>query len=208
MGESIQKRLGRVRPPRVQITYDVEVGDAIVKKELPFVMGIMADLAGDRTVREDLGLPPLAEYKLRTFAAVDRDNFDDIMKTVAPALKLSGLDRFITEDASAAWREGGVEPEKAAFSCALRFEKLDDFRPECLVKNVETLAAFFERRNLLQDLAAKLDGNDALQASLQKMLFPTGDSVSELDALRKAYKEALASVDAARERGPRKAKGR
>ena len=88
MGESIQKRLGRVRPPRVQITYDVEVGDAIVKKELPFVMGIMADLAGDRTVREDLGLPPLAEYKLRTFAAVDRDNFDDIMKTVAPALKL------------------------------------------------------------------------------------------------------------------------
>ena len=89
MGESIQKRLGRVRPPRVQITYDVEVGDAIVKKELPFVMGIMADLAGDRTVREDLGLPPLAEYKLRTFAAVDRDNFDDIMKTVAPALKLS-----------------------------------------------------------------------------------------------------------------------
>ena len=121
------------------------------------------------------------------------------MKTVAPALKLSGLDRFITEDASAAWREGGVEPEKAAFSCALRFEKLDDFRPECLVKNVETLAAFFERRNLLQDLAAKLDGNDALQASLQKMLFPTGDSVSELDALRKAYKEALASVDAARD---------
>ena len=55
MGESIQKRLGRVRPPRVQITYDVEVGDAIVKKELPFVMGIMADLAGDRTVREDSG---------------------------------------------------------------------------------------------------------------------------------------------------------
>ena len=77
MGESIQKRLGRGRPPRVQITYDVEVGDAIVKKELPFVMGIMADLAGDRTVREDLGLPPVPEYKLRTFAAVDRDNFDD-----------------------------------------------------------------------------------------------------------------------------------
>ena len=51
----------------------------------------------------------------------------------------------------------------------------------------------------MQDLAAKLDGNDALQASLQKMLFPTGDSVSELDALRKAYKEALASVDAARD---------
>ena len=199
MGESIQKRLGRVRPPRVQITYDVEVGDAIVKKELPFVMGIMADLAGDRTVREDLGLPPLPDYKLRAFAAVDRDNFDDIMKTVAPALRLSGLDRFIAEDASAAWREGGVEPEKAAFSCALRFEKLDDFRPERLVKNVKALAAFFERRNLLQDLAAKLDGNDALQASLQKMLFPTGDSASELDALRKVYKEALASVDAARD---------
>ena len=108
MGESIQKRLGRVRPPRVQITYDVEVGDAIVKKELPFVMGIMADLAGDRTVREDLGLPPLPDYKLRAFAAVDRDNFDDIMKTVVPALRLSGLDRFIAEDASAAWRRSPV----------------------------------------------------------------------------------------------------
>lgn len=199
MGESIQKRLGRVRPPRVQITYDVEVGDAIVKKELPLSWALWRISRVTGPFGKIWGFRRCPEYKLRTFAAVDRDNFDDIMKTVAPVLKLSGLDRFITEDASAAWREGGVEPEKAAFSCALRFEKLDDFRPECLVKNVETLAAFFERRNLLQDLAAKLDGNDALQASLQKMLFPTGDSVSELDALRKAYKEALASVDAARD---------
>ncbi|MFR5647085.1 MAG: type VI secretion system contractile sheath small subunit [Bilophila wadsworthia] len=89
MGESIQKRLGRVRPPRVQITYDVEVGDAIVKKELPFVMGIMADLAGDRTVREDLGLPPLAEYKLRTFPP-SSGQFDDIRKPVPPRSSFPG----------------------------------------------------------------------------------------------------------------------
>lgn len=197
MGESIQKRLGRVRPPRVQITYDVEVGDAIVKKELPFVMGIMADLAGDRAVREDMGLAPLPDYKQRVFAAVDRDNFDDMMKTVMPTLRLSGLDRFIASDVSAAWRDKGTEPEKAAFSCALRFEKLDDFRPERLVRNVGTLAAFFERRNLLQDFAAKLDGNDALQASLRELLFPS-DNAQE-DALRKAYEDALAAAGAARE---------
>ena len=121
MGESIQKRLGRVRPPRVQITYDVEVGDAIVKKELPFVMGIMADLAGDRTVREDLGLPPLAEYKLRTFAAVDRDNFDDIMKTVAPALKLSGLDRFIKTRVLRGGKEAlSLRRRRSPVRCGLR----------------------------------------------------------------------------------------
>lgn len=166
MEESIQKRSGGVCPPHVQITYDVEVGDIIVKKEPPFVMGIVMDLAGDRAVWGDLGLPPLVEYKLRIFAAVDRDNFDDIMETVALALKLSGLDRFITGDTSAAWRKGGAEPERAASFCALRFKKLDDFELECLVKSVKTPAVFFERRNLPQDLAAKLDGSDASQANL------------------------------------------
>ncbi|MFQ9491525.1 MAG: type VI secretion system contractile sheath small subunit [Bilophila wadsworthia] len=90
MGESIQKRLGRVRPPRVQITYDVEVGDAIVKKELPFVMGIMADLAGDRTVREDLEASAGARVQAAYFCRRRRDNFDDIMKTAAPRSSFPG----------------------------------------------------------------------------------------------------------------------
>ncbi|MEG2140992.1 MAG: type VI secretion system contractile sheath small subunit, partial [Bilophila sp.] len=121
MGESIQKKLGRVRPPRVQITYDVEIGDAIVKKELPFVMGIVADLAGDRTVRAKLGLQPLPEYKLRGFAALDRDNFDDIMRDVTPTLQLSSLDGFINTDVCAAWSEQTSTPAKETFSCSLSF---------------------------------------------------------------------------------------
>lgn len=172
MGESIQKKLGRVRPPRVQITYDVEIGGATVAKELPFVMGIIADLAGDRTAREKQHLKTLPYYKLRTFAAVDRDNFDETMKAVTPTLTLSSLDRFISKNVNAAWVDGGVSPEKEAFSCVLRFEKLDDFKPDQLVKNVPSLAAFFEQRNLLQDLAAKLDGNDPLEEALKKLLFP------------------------------------
>ena len=72
MSESIQHKIGRVRPPRVQITYDVEIGDAIQMKELPFVMGIMADLSG----KPEEALPKLKDRK---FVEIDRDNFGDVM---------------------------------------------------------------------------------------------------------------------------------
>src|SRR6185437_17058007 len=79
MTESIQKKLGRVRPLRVQITYDFETGGAIEMKELPFVMGIMADLSGN----PEQPLPMLKDPK-RKFVEIDRDNFDSVMKGMAP----------------------------------------------------------------------------------------------------------------------------
>ena len=82
MADSLQKWVGRNRPPRVQITYDVEIGDAVEKKELPLVVGVMADL---------LGKPAAAPIKLkdRRFVEIDRDNFDEIMGKLAPRLDMS-----------------------------------------------------------------------------------------------------------------------
>lgn len=81
--DSTQKWLGRNRPPRVQITYDLETGGAIQKKELPLVVGILADLAGDKA-------DDLAKYKARKFVEIDRDNFDDVMTSIRPTLTIEG----------------------------------------------------------------------------------------------------------------------
>src|SRR6187402_2415639 len=79
MAESTQKKLSRVRPPRVQITYDVEIGDAIETKELPFVLGVLGDYSGQSK-------EPLPRLKERKFVDIDRDNFDDVLKAMGPRL--------------------------------------------------------------------------------------------------------------------------
>ena len=79
--DSTQKWLGRNRPPRVQITYDLETGGAIQKKELPLVVGILAQLAGDNA-------DDVAKYKARKFVEIDRDNFDDVMASIRPTLTI------------------------------------------------------------------------------------------------------------------------
>jgi type VI secretion system ImpB/VipA family protein len=146
--ESIQHKLGRVRPPRVQITYDVEVGDAVEQKELPLVVGILADLAGQRE-----GLPRLKERK---FTEIDRDNFDQVMKTFAPQLQLKVADKLTGGD--------------NRMSVELKFESIDSFHPNQLIKQIAPLSELLERRQRLVDLMAKLDGNDALMERLQSLL--------------------------------------
>ena len=78
--DSVQQRLGRVRPPRVQLTYDVEVGDAIEQKEIPFVLGVMGDFTGQQDPDK-----PLPKLKDRKFVNVDLDNFDEVMEGMAPS---------------------------------------------------------------------------------------------------------------------------
>ena len=87
--ESTQHKLDRVRPPRVQITYDVEIGGAIEQVELPFVMGILADLSGNLTEqqRQDQGLPVQPPLKDRKFVEIDRDSFNQIMRQIAPTAR-------------------------------------------------------------------------------------------------------------------------
>jgi type VI secretion system protein ImpB len=149
MPESTQHKLDRVRPPRVQITYDVEIGDAIVMKELPFVVGIMADLSG----KPAEPLPPMRERK---YVEVDRDNFNDIMKSIGPRLALRVGNRLT----------GNGD----AMNVELSFSKLDDFSPLNVLKQVESLRKLFDARTRLADLLAKLDGNDALDALLQDVV--------------------------------------
>lgn len=161
MPENTQHKLDRVRPPRVQITYDVEIGDAIEKKQLPLVAGIMADLSGKPTE----ALPPL---KKRKFVEIDRDNFDGVMKSISPRLAFNVPNRITDEDVQV-----GVE---------LRFSSMEDFDPVAVLKQVEPLRKLFEARQRLSDLATKLDGNDELDRLLREVV-ASSEQLQEIKTL-------------------------
>lgn len=148
MADSLQKWVGRNRPPRVQITYDVEIGDAVEKKELPLVVGVMADL---------LGKPAATPIKLkdRRFVEIDRDNFDEIMGKLAPRLDMSVADTMKGE--------GNLKVE-------LNFKKFANFHPEAVVDQVPRLKKLLEARLELRDLLSKLDGNDELSGLLANVV--------------------------------------
>lgn len=165
MPESVQHKLKRVRPPRVKITYDVEIGNAIQKKELPFVGAMISDLAG-KSVKD------LPKFKERKFVEIDRDNFNDVMKSIEPSVafkvpnKLSGGDGEI-----------GVD---------LKFHSLDDFAPAQVIQQVDPLRKLYEARQRLNDLAAKLDGNDDLDQLLSDII----ENTDHQDKLRSELGDA------------------
>ncbi|EPF1333533.1 type VI secretion system contractile sheath small subunit, partial [Pseudomonas aeruginosa] len=152
MAESTQHKLDRVRPPRVQITYDVEIGNAIEKKELPLVVGILADLSGKPDT-------PPAKLVERRFVDIDRDNFNEILSSISPRATLQ-VDNTISGDDS-------------KLNVELRFNHIEDFDPVNLVKQVVPLRRLFEARQRLRDLLTKLDGNDDLDQLLQDVVANT-----------------------------------
>lgn len=179
MSNSLQHWVGRNRPPRVQITYDVEIGDAVEKKELPLVVGLLADLSGKP-------VKPLPKLKDRRFVEVDRDNFDSVLGNIAPRLDLSVPDTLKGE--------GNLKIE-------LTFKEFGDFHPEAIVKQVPRLAKLLEARQQLRDLLAKLDGNDELDDLLESVVQNTED----LKAVRSqalAEQGAEAVSDAANPEAP------
>ena len=153
MSDSLQKWVGRNRPPRVQMTYDVEIGNAFEKKELPLVVGLMADLSGQPE-------NPLPKFKERRFVEIDRDNFNDVMTKIAPRLDISVPDTLKGE--------GNLKVE-------LHFNQIDQFEPESIVNQIPRLARLLEARQQLRDLLGKLDGNDELDALLENILQNTED---------------------------------
>jgi type VI secretion system protein ImpB len=165
MSDSVQHKIGRVRPPRVQITYDVEIGDAIQMKELPFVMGIIADLSGKPE-------EPLPKMKERKFVEIDRDNFNDIMAGIKPRLAFQVDNTMAGEDSE----DGGK------MNVELTFRSLDDFEPVEVIKQIEPLRKLYEARRRLTDLKTKLDGNDDLEALLRRMV-EDGDTQAEVKKL-------------------------
>ncbi len=150
--ESTQKRIARDRAPRVQINYDVEIGDAIETKELPFVLGILGDYTGHTK-------EPLPKLKDRKFVQIDGESFDDVMKGMAPRLVLR-VDNKLKNDDS----EMAVE---------LNFRKMEDFEPAQVVQQVEPLRRLLEARTRLSDLRGKLAGNDKLEDLLEKIVHDT-----------------------------------
>ena len=167
MAESIQHKLSRVRPPRVHITYDVEIGNAIVMKELPFVMGVMADLSGQSKVTRP-------KLKDRKFIYIDRDNFNDIMKSFAPRVAVQVKNTLSGSDSAKA----NVE---------LTFNDIEDFNPRNIIDNVPGLKKLYESRVRMNDILAALEGNDELEEMLAALLTDS--------SARKSLKSELSKLD-------------
>ena len=158
--ESLQHTLDRVRAPRVQITYDVEVGDAIEMKEIPFVVGVLGDLSG----KPD---EPLPKLKDRKFVEIDRDNFDTVLAGMKPRLAFRADNKLTDDDSKIA-----VE---------LRFKSMQDFHPERVAEQITPVRKLVEARKKLSDLLNKLDGNDRLDELLQDVISST-DTLEKLGA--------------------------
>jgi type VI secretion system protein ImpB len=155
---SVQQKLARVRKPRVHITYDVETEGAAIVRELPFVVGVMGDYAGDPTEP----IKPLAERK---FVQIDRDNFNDVMARVAPGLNLK-VDNTLAGDDS-------------QMAVNLKFKSMDDFDPVKVAQQVPALKAMLETRARLRDLVSKADLSEELEGLLEEVL----QDKAKLDAL-------------------------
>ena len=145
--QSTQHKLDRVRPPRVHVTYDVEVGDAIELKELPFVMGVLGDFTGQPE-------GPLPKLKDRKFVEVNPDNFDSVLEGMKPHLAFS-VENKLSED-----------PEAGQLKVDLRFKSLEDFEPEQVARQVKPLKEMLDLRTKLSDLRGSLQGNDKLEELL------------------------------------------
>jgi type VI secretion system protein ImpB len=161
--ESTQHKLDRVRSPRVQITYDVEIGDAIELKELPFVLGVLGDFTGQPT-------EPLARLKDRKFVEVNPDNFDQVLESMRPHLAFS-VENKLSED-----------PNAGNLKVDLHFKSLDDFAPENVARQVRPLKELLDLRSRMQDLRGNLQGNDKLEEMLRT-------SVADKDKLAQLRKE-------------------
>lgn len=152
MSDSSQKKVGKVRPPRVQITYDVEDGGATASRELPLVAGVISDLSGDAD-------DPV-EYNKREFVEVEQGGVDRFMKRVAPKLNFTVDDKL-----------SGEEDQEVAVE--LDFQSMEDFSPLGVAAKLPQTAKLLEARKQLADLYSKVEANDKLDGILGEVL---GDS--------------------------------
>jgi type VI secretion system protein ImpB len=155
--ESLQHKLDRVRPPRVQITYDVETEGSPIKKELPFIVGVLADLSGHPD--PDAEPPPDLKNEKRKFVEINRDNFDKVMNGIKPRLAL----RVPNE----------LQKDGTKLGAELTFRSLEDFEPVNVVRQVEPLRKLLEARQRLAELKTKIVSNDRLEGLLQRIIHDT-----------------------------------
>ena len=146
---NIHKKLERVRKPRVHLMYEVETGGAAVKRELPFVVGVLGDFSGNPT-------QPLKPLRDRKFVQIDRDNFQDVMASMTPELNFKA-DNKLAGDGS-------------QMAVSLKFNSMEDFEPAKVAQQVDSLRKILETRNKLSDLIAKADRSSDLEGLLEKAL--------------------------------------
>jgi type VI secretion system protein ImpB len=159
--QSAQHKLDRVRPPRVQITYDVEIGDAIEIKELPFVVGVLGDFTGQPS-------DPLPKLKDRKFVEVNPDNFDTVLEGMKPHLSYA-VENKLSDD-----------PNAPQLKVELKFKKMEDFEPGNVAKQVKPLKELLDLRTRLADLRGTLQGND----KLEELLLDAAGNTEKLDKLK------------------------
>lgn len=159
--ESVHKKLDRVRSPRVHVTYDVEIGDAIELKEIPFVMGVLADLSG----KPEDSLPRLKE---RRFVEITPDNFDNVLASMKPRVAFT-VENKLSDD-----------PNAGKIGVDLRFSSMDDFEPENVARQVKPLRDLLDLRTKLSDLRGTLQGNEKLEHLLQEVM----QNTESMDALK------------------------
>jgi type VI secretion system protein ImpB len=152
MPESLQHRLDRVRRPRVHITYDVETGGAMKKVELPFVVGVLADLSGQPK-------QPLKPFKERKAVNIDRDNFNEVLARCGTRLVLRVNDMLTDPNSKLA-----VE---------LNFKQMDDFEPAQVAEQIPPLKQLLDMRHHLEQLLCRMEGNDKLEQLLTDVLTHT-----------------------------------
>jgi type VI secretion system protein ImpB len=149
MPDSSQKFIGRNRPPRVQIEYDLELYDSEKMVQLPFVMGVMADLNGN--VHDDSPQP----VDQRKFLEIDADNFNDRLKAMKPRIKVS-VPNMITA-------EGNLPVD-------LTFESMDDFSPEVIARKVDGVKELLAARTQLDNLLTHMDGKSGAEELISKLI--------------------------------------
>lgn len=169
---STQHKLDRVRPPRVHVTYDVEVGDAIELKELPFVLGVLGDFTGQPA-------EPLPRLRDRKFVEVNPDNFDQVLEGMKPHLSFS-VENKLAEAADA-----------ANLKVDLHFKSMDDFEPENVARQVKPLRDLLDLRTKLSDLRGSLQGNE----KLEELLMDAVSNSEKLDKLKTEVGPAKETVN-------------
>jgi type VI secretion system protein ImpB len=181
MAESLQHKLDRVRRPRVQITYDVETNGAMQKVELPFVVGVLADLSGKPTE----ALKPLKDRKV---VNIDRDNFNDVLAKATPRVSFR-VDNKLTD-------------ENTKLAVELNFRHMDDFDPAAVAQQVAPLRELLEMRKKLTQLMSKMEGNDKLESLLQEVMTNKAKASQLAGVMGVKGKKAEASAPAPKAAAP------
>jgi len=151
-----QHKLDKARPPRVQITYDVEIGDAQTAKELPLVLGVMGDFTNTET-----------ELRDRKFLHVDKDNFNEIMTSMKPVAE------FLVDSA--------LPDQEGKMAVSLTFQNMDDFSPDNIVQQVEPLRKLMELREQLSDLRNRAASNERLKTQLAEIAMQQNKQTEQTD---------------------------